>query len=76
MCWQNYITTNPKIPSRKPVISGTRITVELVIEKLAAGETIDQIIESHPHITKEYILACLSYVADSLKNELNFPIIK
>jgi len=76
MCWQKYITTNPKIHSGKPVISGTRITVELVIEKLAAGETIDQIIESHPHIKKESILACLSYAADSLKNELNFPIIK
>ena len=76
MCWQNYITTNPKIQSGKPVISGTRITVELIIEKLAAGEPIDQIIESHPHVTKESILACLSYAADPLKNELNFPIIK
>lgn len=73
MQWQNYITINPEIHSGKPIISGTRITVELIIEKLAKGETIDQIISSHPHITRDSILACLSYAADSLKNELNYP---
>ena len=73
MNWCKYIASNPDIQSGKPVISGTRITVELIIDKLANGESIDQILESHPHLDKESIFACLSYAADSLKNELYFP---
>lgn len=73
MTWQNYIAFNPEIQYGKPVISGTRITVELIIEKLAEGESIDQILESHPHLNRDSIFACLSYAADSLKNELYFP---
>ncbi len=73
MNWHKYIILNPEIQSGKPVISGTRITVELIIEKLAEGESIDQILESHPHLDRDSIFACLSYAADSLKNELYFP---
>ncbi len=73
MNWQKYIVTNPDIQYGKPVITGTRITVELIIEKLAEGESIEQILESHPHIDRNSIFACLSYAADSLKNELYFP---
>ena len=73
MNWQKYIVLNPEIQSGKPVISGTRITVELIIEKLAEGESIDQILESHPHLDRNSIFACLSFAADSLKNELYFP---
>jgi uncharacterized protein (DUF433 family) len=72
--WSNHITSNPSILAGKPVINGTRITVELIIEKLAEGETIDQILEAHPHINKESVFACLAYAADSLRNELRFPI--
>ena len=73
MNWQKYIVSNPDVQNGKPVISGTRITVELIIEKLGEGESIDQILESHPHITGDSVFACLSYAADSLKNELYFP---
>ena len=73
MNWQKYIASDPDILSGKPVISGTRITVELIIEKLAEGESIDQILESHPHLNRNSVFACLSYAADSLKNELYFP---
>ena len=72
--WSNHITSNPSILAGKPVINGTRITVELIIEKLAEGETIDQILEAHPHINEESVLACLAYAADSLRNEFRFPI--
>ena len=54
------IKSDPEIMMGKPVISGTRITVELILEKLAAGESIDQIIREHPHLTKENIRAVLS----------------
>jgi len=72
--WSKHITSDPEILAGKPVINGTRITVELIIEKLAEGETIDQILEAHPHIKKESVFACLAYAADSLRNELHFPI--
>lgn len=63
---------DPRIQYGKPVISGTRITVELILEKLSEGESIDQILESHPHLNRFSILACLSYAADSLKDEITF----
>lgn len=73
MNWKNHIEFNPGIQTGKPVISGTRITVELIIEKLSEGESFDQILESHPHLQKDSIYACLSYAADSLKDEITFP---
>ena len=48
----------------KPVIAGTRITVELILEKLASGETVDQILEAHPRLTREGVLAALQFALD------------
>lgn len=56
---EELIEINPRIMVGKPVIKGTRITVELILEKLATGETIDDILGSYPHLTREQILACL-----------------
>ena len=47
------IQSDPAVLMGKPVIAGTRITVELVLEKLSAGETIDQILEAHPRLTRK-----------------------
>ena len=47
------ITSDPKIMMGKPTVGGTRITVELILEKLAAGETIEQILAEHPRLTAE-----------------------
>jgi len=44
----DLITSDPKIMMGKPVVKGTRITVELILEKLAAGETVEQILSEHP----------------------------
>jgi len=57
------IQSDPKIMMGKPVVAGTRITVELILEKLVAGETIEQILEAHPRLTKEAILATLRFAA-------------
>ena len=73
MNWRNYIEMDPGKQAGKPVIAGTRITVELIIEKLSEGESVEQILESHPHLDRKSILACLSYAADSLKDEITFP---
>ena len=45
----------------KPVVVGTRITVELILEKFSAGETVDQILEAHPRLTREGVLAALDF---------------
>ncbi len=58
----------------KPVIKGTRITVELLLEKLSSGETEENILFSHPHITKENIKAALAFAAQSLKGENIYPV--
>lgn len=56
---KNLIESNPKIMFGKPVIKGTRITVELILGKIADGETVDAILSSYPHLTCEQILACV-----------------
>jgi uncharacterized protein (DUF433 family) len=55
------IESNPNVMMGKPVVAGTRITVELILEKLAAGESREQILESHPRLTAEAIQAALAY---------------
>lgn len=71
---EDYIEINPKKMVGKPIIKGTRITVELILEKLAAGETMEQILESHPTLSKEGIFAALQYAANSLRSDYIFPI--
>ena len=58
----------------KPVIKGTRITVELILEKLAAGETIEQILDAHPRLTREAIQAACAFAADALKADVVYPV--
>jgi uncharacterized protein (DUF433 family) len=57
----NRITVNPEICNGKPIIRGLRITVSTILDYLAAGETISNILDSYPILEKEDILACLEY---------------
>ncbi len=57
----------------KPIIVGTRITVELILEKLSAGETFEQILSEHPRITREAINAALAFAAEALKADVIYP---
>ncbi|MGH7573427.1 MAG: DUF433 domain-containing protein [Gemmatimonadota bacterium] len=66
----NLITSDPKIMSGKPVVAGTRITVESILERLAAGETVDQIVNAHPNLTKEGVRAALEYAAETLRADI------
>jgi uncharacterized protein (DUF433 family) len=59
----DLITSDPSIMMGKPVIKGTRITVELIIEKLLAGESVEEILNSHPNLTREGIIAAIEYHA-------------
>jgi uncharacterized protein (DUF433 family) len=58
---QQMIISNPKIMMGQPVVSGTRITVDLILEELSAGETFDQLLKAHPCLTKEGIQAALRF---------------
>lgn len=62
--YANIITLEPGKRSGKPCIRGLRITVDDVLSYLAAGMTIDEILDDFPSLTREDILACLAYAAD------------
>ena len=69
MDWHDRIVVNPKILVGKPVIKGTRIAVEFVVELLANGWTTKQILEEYDHLAPEDIQACLAYASEILKTE-------
>lgn len=71
---KKMIVSDPAVMMGKPIIAGTRITVELILEKLAAGETIEQILDAHPRLTREAIQAALAFAAESLKADVVYPI--
>ena len=61
MLLTDRVEVDPRVMLGKPVIRGTRITVELVLERLSEGATIESILESYPHLTREDILGVLDY---------------
>jgi uncharacterized protein (DUF433 family) len=69
MDWNDRIAIDPEVLVGKPVIKGTRISVEFVIDLLARGWTSDQIVEEYDHLTTEDIQACLGYASAMLQSE-------
>jgi uncharacterized protein (DUF433 family) len=63
------IEVNPKIMFGKPVITGTRIPVDIILEKLAYGNSLEEILTSYPNITRDAIYACLLYATLQIRNE-------
>ena len=57
----------------KPVITGTRITGEIILEKLAAGETVQQIVKLRPRLTEEAVRAALAFAAEALRADVIYP---
>lgn len=68
------IVSNPHVMMGKPVIAGTRITVESILEKLAAGESIEQILDAHPRLTEDGIRAALAFAANALRADVTYPL--
>jgi uncharacterized protein (DUF433 family) len=66
------ITSDPAVMMGKPVVAGTRVTVELILEKLAAGESVEQSISAHPRLTEEGVRAALAFAADALKSDVGY----
>ncbi len=58
----------------KPVVAGTRLTVELILEKLASGESIEQLLEAHPRLKREDVLAALDFAASALRADVVYPV--
>jgi uncharacterized protein (DUF433 family) len=70
------IVLNPKIMVGKPVIRGTRLTVQYILNLLAHGATIDEILQEYKGLTKEDILACLFYASETLENTTFMPLVE
>ena len=68
------IVSNPKVMMGKPVIRGTRITVELILERFAAGHTEEETLLAYPHITREAIRAALAFAAEALQASAVYPL--
>lgn len=64
MNWKDYIVTNPGICHGQACIKGTRVLVSVVLDNLAAGHSIDNILESYPPLTSESVHAAIAYAAD------------
>jgi len=69
MSWHGRIVVSPGVLVGKPVIKGTRIAVELVIDLLGRGYSQEQILEQYDHLTSEDIRACLAYASEVLRGE-------
>jgi uncharacterized protein (DUF433 family) len=67
------VVSNPGVMMGKPVVSGTRITVEWILEKLAGGETVEQILDAHPRLNQDAVRAALSFAADVLRADVSYP---
>jgi uncharacterized protein (DUF433 family) len=63
------IVADPEVMLGKPVIRGTRITVEHILEELAAGLSVDDLVASHPRLTQDDVRAALAFAAESVRNE-------
>jgi len=72
--WKSRITIDPEILAGKPIIKGTRIPVELILDLLANGWTTEEILENYPQLKKEDITAALKYAAQVLKEERVYPL--
>ena len=69
MKWQDRIVIDPDVLVGKPVVKGTRIAVELVIDLLGRGYTTNQVLRQYDHLTNEDVRACLAYAAEMLQSE-------
>jgi uncharacterized protein (DUF433 family) len=74
VAWSERIVINPEVLAGKPVIRGTRLAVEFILELLAAGQSESDILANYPGLTREDILACLSYASYLAHEYRAYPI--
>jgi uncharacterized protein (DUF433 family) len=71
---QEVIVSDPNVMMGKPVIRGTRITVESIVERVGAGESVEAILAAHPRLTRESVLAAVAFAAEALRADVVYPI--
>lgn len=71
---RDLIASDPKVMMGKPVVRGTRITVESILEKLSEGETVEQVVDEHPRLTEESVRAALAFAGEALKADVVYPV--
>ena len=69
MQWKNHIEVNPNVLVGKPVIKGTRISVELILDRFADGWTMENVLDSYPHLSRDDVLAAIAFAAELFKEE-------
>jgi uncharacterized protein (DUF433 family) len=69
MNWRDHIHSDPKVLGGKPVIKGTRISVELVLEYFAEGGTVEDVIKAYPHISEDQVKAAITFAHDLLADD-------
>ena len=69
MNWKDHIEVNPEVLVGKPIIKGTRISVELILDRMADGWSMEDVLSSYPHISREDVLAALSFASELFKEE-------
>jgi len=73
MEWQNYITSDNNVLAGKPIIKGTRLSVEFIIDRLASGWSEDDLLNNYPRLKKEHLQAVFLYIQENLKDGLITP---
>lgn len=72
--YRKWITSDPNVLFGKPAIKGTRIAVEQILDELAGGTTVDELLEAYPRLNREAISAALAFAADTLRAEVIYPL--
>lgn len=73
--YRGVIVSDPAVMLGKPVIAGTRITVELILELLSSGATPDDILKEYPHLARAGINAALAFAADALRSDRAYALV-
>ena len=68
------IVSDPKILFGKPTIAGTRISVELILEELGSGASVDELLREYPHLNREQILEAVRYAAQAIRTDVFYPL--
>ena len=68
--WRLHIESDPKKLFGKPVFKGTRIPVDLLLEKLSEGESIEELLTAYPNLSRDSVLSALAFAAETVKNEV------
>lgn len=74
VAWQEHIEVDDAVVAGKPVIRGTRLSVDFVLGLLAAGWSIDEVVDNYPGVAQEDVRACLAYASETLAAEKVYPL--